>query len=51
MKTTQEEEYESLTEQEKKIYGSIMQSFPSTKHESAYDIAIQGGVRWNFIFK
>ncbi len=39
-------EYNSLTEEEKKIYDSIMRSFPNTSHDSAYDKAIQGGVRF-----
>jgi hypothetical protein len=32
------------------IYDSVMESFPKTSHDSAYNIAIQGGVRWQFIF-
>ncbi len=40
-----------LTKAEKKIYDSIMRNFPSTKKESALDIALQGGVRFQFIFK
>jgi DNA-binding MurR/RpiR family transcriptional regulator len=37
-----------LTKSEKKIYDSVMASFPATAHESAIDIAIQGGVNWQF---
>ena len=40
-----------LTKTEKKIYDSIMRNFPSTKHESALDVALQGGVRFQFIYK
>lgn len=37
-----------LTQKEKKIYDSIMSSFPGTNPESAYDKAIQGGVNFQF---
>jgi DNA-binding MurR/RpiR family transcriptional regulator len=40
-----------LTKKEKKIYYSIKQSFPATSHESAMDVALQGGVKWQFISK
>ena len=40
-----------LTKSEKKIYDSVMASFPATAHESAMDIAIQGGVNFQFIPK
>jgi DNA-binding MurR/RpiR family transcriptional regulator len=40
-----------LSKAEKKIYDSVMVSFPSTAHESAMDIAIQGGVKFQFISK
>lgn len=43
--------YESLTKDEKQKYDSVMNDFPSTSPESAYDVAIQGGVRWQFIPK
>lgn len=51
MSAKQQREYNSLTLAEKLIYSSVMSSFPSTSHESAYDVAIQDGVRWQFIFK
>lgn len=37
-----------LTKSEKKIYDAIMVSFPETSHESALDIALQGGVNLQF---
>lgn len=40
-----------MTPKEKKIYNSVIQHFPATSKESAYDVAIQGGVKWNFIPK
>ena len=40
-----------LTKSEKKIYDSVMRSFPATAHESAMDIAIQGGANFQFIPK
>jgi hypothetical protein len=51
MTKTQQKEYDSLTKKEKEIYDSVMDNFRATKHDVAYDVAIQGGVRWNFIFK
>lgn len=36
---------------EKKIFDSIMTSFPATAKESAYDKAIQGGCNFQFISK
>ena len=50
-KGRKEEEYKSLSEDEKKIYDSIMFSFPNTSHCSAYDKAIQGGANFQFIMK
>lgn len=40
-----------LTPEERKIYDSIMRSFPATQHESALDKAVQGGVKFDFIPK
>lgn len=40
-----------LTEKELKIYRSVMQHFPASSHDSAYDAAIQGGCNWQFISK
>ena len=45
------EEYKSLTGEEKKIYDSVMRSFPSTKHISAMNVALQGGTNFQFIPK
>lgn len=42
-------QYDALSAAEKKIYDSVMSSFPASAHESALDIAWQGGVKWNFI--
>jgi hypothetical protein len=42
---------ENLNEKEKKIYDAIMKDFPATNPESAYDIAIQGGTNFQFIYK
>lgn len=44
-------DYNSLSSKEKKIYDAVMESFPATNHEYAYDVAIQGGVRFQFIVK
>ena len=40
-----------LTVKERRIYDSILTSFPATAKESAYDIAIQGGVNFQYISK
>ena len=40
-----------LTKKEKKIYDSIIKNFPATKKETAYDYAIQGGVKFQFIYR
>jgi hypothetical protein len=37
-----------LTISERKIYDAVMSAFPATHPDSAYDIAVQGGVRWDF---
>jgi hypothetical protein len=50
MTKKQAKEYKVLTHKQKIIYDSVMENFPATKHDSAYDIAIQGGVRWNFVY-
>lgn len=46
-----EELIKKLTKKERKIYDSIMLSFPKTQPESAYNAAIQGGVNFQFISK
>jgi hypothetical protein len=38
-----------LTKAEKKIYDAVMRAFPATHPSSAYNIAIQGGVKFDFI--
>jgi hypothetical protein len=40
-----------MTVEEQKIYDSIMGSFPSTSPESAYNVAIQGGINFQYISK
>jgi DNA-binding MurR/RpiR family transcriptional regulator len=40
-----------LTKKERKIYQSVRDNFKATKHEAAFDVAIQGGVSWQFIPK
>lgn len=47
--TEQQKQYDELTPAEKKIYDSIMRSFPATAHGSALDIAWQGGIKFQFI--
>lgn len=39
---------EKLNKKEKKIYESILKSFPATPKESAYNYALQGGVKFHF---
>ena len=52
MKTKrQKTQYGKLSDSEKRIYDSIMASFPNTSHESACDKAIEGGVNFQFICK
>jgi hypothetical protein len=34
---------------ERKIYDAILSAFPATSKESAYDYAIQGGVKFQYI--
>jgi hypothetical protein len=41
----------SLSKEEKVIYDAIMRDFPSTDPYSAYNKAIEGGVKFNFIYK
>ena len=40
-----------LTRKERKIFNAIMRSFPATSKETAYDQAINGGVKFQFIPK
>jgi hypothetical protein len=37
---------QKLTKEERKIYDAILRSLPATSIESAYDYAIQGGVKF-----
>ena len=48
MTAKEKKEYNSLTEEEKKIYNSLKLYFPATKHISAMDAALQGGVKFQF---
>jgi hypothetical protein len=40
-----------LSDEEKKIFDAIKQSFPMTSDDAAMDYAIQGGVNFQFISK
>lgn len=40
---------EKLTAKEKKIFDALLLAFPATDPESAYNVAIQGGVKFQFI--
>jgi len=51
MKVQEKREYNTLTKEEKKIYDSIMNHFPNTAHDSAFNKALEGGVKWDFICK
>lgn len=42
-------EYKKLTAEEKKIFDSVMRSFPATSFESALNVAWQGGVRFDYV--
>ena len=46
--TSIEEMIKTLTSEERKIYDSILRSFPATSKESAYNHAINGGVKFQF---
>ena len=37
-----------LNKKQKKIYDAIMAVFPATHPDSAYDIAINGGIKFQF---
>lgn len=37
-----------LTASEQKIYDAVMAAFPATHPDSAYNVAVQGGVRFDF---
>lgn len=41
--------YKKLTAKEKKIFDSVISSFPATSFESALDVAWRGGVKFDFI--
>lgn len=44
-------EYNKLNDDEKKTYDSVMKNFPKTSHMKAMDVAIQGGIKFDFIYK
>jgi len=44
-----DQKIEALTPAERKIFNAIMTSFPATAKESAYDHAINGGVKFQNI--
>ena len=37
-----------LNDEEKKIFDSIMNHFPSTQPESAYDKSLEGGIKFQY---
>lgn len=45
------EDLDKLTQEELLIYNSVMRFFPATSHESALNVALQGGVKWDYIPK
>ena len=51
MTKRQKEQYNSLTKKEKKIYDSVMKNFPASSPDSAYNVAIQGGIKFQFVSK
>ena len=40
-----------LSKEEKKIYNLILRYFPNTSKDSAYDIAIRGGIKFDEVGK
>lgn len=40
-----------LNKKQQKIYDAIIANFPATKHISALEIALQGGINFQFISK
>lgn len=40
-----------MTKKEKKIYDAILKAFPKTHPDSAYECAINGGAKFQFIYK
>lgn len=51
-KTPQQiKEYNSLDDAEKKIYDSIVHVFSATSYDSAFNIALEGGLNCQFIQK
>ena len=51
MTTKEKQQYDLLTAKEKQIYDSVLQYFSNTSYNSAYDVAIQGGIKFQFICK
>jgi hypothetical protein len=50
-KKRKEKDLKILSKKERKIYDSVINRFPATSHEYAFDVAIQGGVKFDFIPK
>ena len=42
---------DKLSRKEKRIFNSVLNTFPKTDPRNAYDIAIQGGIKFDFICK
>lgn len=47
----QKREVKKLNAVEANIYHSVLLNFPATTHDCALNVALQGGVRWNFVHK
>lgn len=42
-------QWRKLSQEERKIFNSLLHHYPATSHDYAYDVAIQGGVKHQFI--
>lgn len=51
MSQSQEKLYRKLRKKQRKIFDSVMDNFPKTNFTAAYDIAIVGGIKFQFICK
>jgi len=38
-----------LTKEERKIYHAVLRAFPATDPACAYNVAVQGGIKFQFI--
>jgi hypothetical protein len=47
-KTKIKNDLSKLTAEELKIYNAVMRDFPATQHESALNVAWQGGIKFQF---